>query len=428
MLTYRIKTRLHHRINKAGEQSIIIRVTFNKCRVDLETGLTIAASKWNDTLCEAKRNTVNGQGYTFREINDCIANKISTVNAIFKKYDLDGKYPSEEQLKNEYKIALGTVKHEDKTLLAYFDEFTKSRATLNTWSANTKKKYNTIRAKLAAFDSSLKIENLTNTKLTAMVVFFQKYWKQNTTFTKRWQDIGAFFKWCRDNNYPIHQDCAGFKIKLKLPQRTIIYLERDELLRMYNYKFPKQLKHLDLYRDWFCLSAFTSLRFSDVMKLKKVDVRETYIEITTQKDSDAVKINLNKYSKEIIKKYKKDPFAKEFVLPRVHNAVLNRYLKEIGKICEIDTPITKIYFEGSSRKEETLPKYEYITSHVGRKTFICLALSMGIPPTTVMAWTGHDSFEDMKPYIRITDEAKAREMAKFDTLATRELETLEEQE
>ena len=55
MLTYRIKTRLHHRINKAGEQSIIIRVTFNKCRVDLETGLTIAASKWDDKVCEAKR-------------------------------------------------------------------------------------------------------------------------------------------------------------------------------------------------------------------------------------------------------------------------------------------------------------------------------------------------------------------------------------
>ena len=164
------------------------------------------------------------------------------------------------------------------------------------------------------------------------------------------------------------------------------------------------------------------------MKLRKVDVRDTYIEITTQKDSDAVKIDLNKYSKEIIKKYKKNPFAKEFVLPRVHNAVLNRYLKEIGKICEIDTPITKISFEGATRKEETKPKYEYITSHTGRKTFICLALSMGIPPTTVMAWTGHDSFEDMKPYIRITDEAKAREMAKFDTLATRELETLEEQE
>lgn len=428
MKTFRIKTRLHHRINKAGEQSIIIRVTFNKCRVDLETGLTIAASKWDDKLCEAKRNVVNGQGYTFREMNDSISNKISTINAIFKKYDLTNKYPTATQLKDEYKEALGHLGQHHKTLLAYYDEFIENRATLNSWSANTKKKYNAIRAKLTAFDPSLKIEDLDNSRLTALVAFFQRYWKQNTTFTKRWQDIGAFFKWCRDNNYPIHQDCAGFKIKLKLPKRTIIYLERDELLKVYNYKFSKQLKYLDLYRDWFCLSAFTSLRFSDVMKLRKVDVRDTYIEITTQKDSDAVKIDLNKYSKEIIKKYKKNPFAKEFVLPRVHNAVLNRYLKEIGKICEIDTPITKISFEGATRKEETKPKYEYITSHTGRKTFICLALSMGIPPTTVMAWTGHDSFEDMKPYIRITDEAKAREMAKFDTLATRELETLEEQE
>ena len=361
-------------------------------------------------------------------MNDSISNKISTINAIFKKYDLTNKYPTATQLKDEYKEALGHLGQHHKTLLAYYDEFIENRATLNSWSANTKKKYNAIRAKLTAFDPSLKIEDLDNSRLTALVAFFQRYWKQNTTFTKRWQDIGAFFKWCRDNNYPIHQDCAGFKIKLKLPKRTIIYLERDELLKVYNYKFSKQLKYLDLYRDWFCLSAFTSLRFSDVMKLRKVDVRDTYIEITTQKDSDAVKIDLNKYSKEIIKKYKKNPFAKEFVLPRVHNAVLNRYLKEIGKICEIDTPITKISFEGATRKEETKPKYEYITSHTGRKTFICLALSMGIPPTTVMAWTGHDSFEDMKPYIRITDEAKAREMAKFDTLATRELETLEEQE
>ena len=202
MKTFRIKTRLHHRINKAGEQSIIIRVTFNKCRVDLETGLTIAASKWDDKLCEAKRNVVNGQGYTFREMNDSISNKISTINAIFKKYDLTNKYPTATQLKDEYKEALGHLGQHHKTLLAYYDEFIENRATLNSWSANTKKKYNAIRAKLTAFDPSLKIEDLDNSRLTALVAFFQRYWKQNTTFTKRWQDIGAFFKWCRDNNYP----------------------------------------------------------------------------------------------------------------------------------------------------------------------------------------------------------------------------------
>ena len=53
---------------------------------------------------------------------------------------------------------------------------------------------------------------------------------------------------------------------------------------------------------------------------------------------------------------------------------------------------------------------------------------MGIPPTTVMAWSGHESYEDMKPYIRITDQAKADAMAKFDNLEQLNLTPLEEVE
>ncbi len=31
-------------------------------------------------------------------------------------------------------------------------------------------------------------------------------------------------------------------------------------------------------------------------------------------------------------------------------------------------------------KDETFPKYEMIGTHAGRRTFICFALSSGIPP------------------------------------------------
>ena len=37
------------------------------------------------------------------------------------------------------------------------------------------------------------------------------------------------------------------------------------------------------------------------------------------------------------------------------------------------------------------------------KTFICLALSSGIPPQVVMKWTGHCDYMSMKPYIDITE-------------------------
>ena len=45
-------------------------------------------------------------------------------------------------------------------------------------------------------------------------------------------------------------------------------------------------------------------------------------------------------------------------------------------------------------------------THTGRKTFICFALSNGVPPDVVMKFTGHCDYKSMKPYIDITESAK----------------------
>ena len=49
-------------------------------------------------------------------------------------------------------------------------------------------------------------------------------------------------------------------------------------------------------------------------------------------------------------------------------------------------------------------------------TFICNALSLGIPAQVVMKWTGHSDYKAMKPYIDIADEIKASAMDKFNQL------------
>ena len=52
-------------------------------------------------------------------------------------------------------------------------------------------------------------------------------------------------------------------------------------------------------------------------------------------------------------------------------------------------------------------------THAGRRTFICNALSMGIPADIVMKWTGHSDYTAMKPYIDIAHSEKSKAMAKF---------------
>ena len=68
----------------------------------------------------------------------------------------------------------------------------------------------------------------------------------------------------------------------------------------------------------------------------------------------------------------------------------------------------------NGEKQETLrPKYEYITSHTGRRTFVCQALLAGIPPEMVTQWTGHASVEDMRPYIAAASDAGRDGMKKM---------------
>ena len=50
------------------------------------------------------------------------------------------------------------------------------------------------------------------------------------------------------------------------------------------------------------------------------------------------------------------------------------------------------------------------------RTAIVNALSLGIPPSVVMKWTGHSDYNAMKPYIDIVDSIKAESMAKYNNL------------
>ena len=61
-----------------------------------------------------------------------------------------------------------------------------------------------------------------------------------------------------------------------------------------------------------------------------------------------------------------------------------------------------------------MPVNEMLGTHAGRRTFICFALSSGIPPQVVMKWTGHSDYSAMKPYIDIAEKTKANAMSLFE--------------
>lgn len=184
-------------------------------------------------------------------------------------------------------------------------------------------------------------------------------------------------------------------------------------MALMDWQAPADKAYLDRVRDVFCFCCFTGLRYSDVAKLTRSDIRDSYFTIVTQKTSDFVKIELNNYSRSILEKYADFPFENNKALPVISNAKMNEYLKELGRLAGLDEPQRVVYFMGNRRHEEVFPKYALLTTHAGRRTFVVNALYLGIPAEVIMRWTGHSDFKSMKPYTKIVDTLKEQEMEKF---------------
>ncbi len=160
----------------------------------------------------------------------------------------------------------------------------------------------------------------------------------------------------------------------------------------------------------------TGLRYSDVENLKRSDIKDNFIEIITVKTSDSLIIELNDHSRAILEKYKDEVYEKSKAFPVISNQKMNEYLRELMEMAEIDEPIRETYYKGNQKFDEVSPKYAIMSSHAGRRTFICNALALGIPPQVVMKWTGHSDYAAMKPYIDIADQTKINAMEKFNML------------
>ena len=238
----------------------------------------------------------------------------------------------------------------------------------------------------------------------------------NSSIEKQLSFLRWFLRWTLNKRFHDNNTFETFRPKLKKTQKKVVYLTHDELKKLQNYKIPETKLYLYRVRDVFIFCCFTGLRHSDVYNLKRCDIKNDYIEVTTVKTSDSLKIELNDTSRRILEKYKHYVFPDDKALPVITNQKMNQYLHELCKLAGIDDQVRQTYYKGNERIDVVKPKYELIGTHTGRRTFICNAIGMGIIPQVVMKWTGHSDYKAMKPYIDIADEIKAESMRKFNSL------------
>ena len=402
---------------------IRMRVNFASKRIEFTTGYRIDAAKWDSDKQRVRNGCSNKLKQPASEINASLLGYYTEVQEIFKKFEVEEIMPTPEQIKEAFNALhkpIEEVKQRKSTPNAFykaFDEFVRDCGRQNDWTDSTYEKFAAVKNHLMNFRDGLTFDFFDEKGLNDYVTYLRDVKEmRNSTIGKQLSFLKWFLRWAFKKG--LHQNNAydSYKPKLKSTQKKIIFLTWEELNKLREFEIPAAKQALDRVRDVFLFQCFTGLRYSDVFNLRRSDIKGDHIEVTTVKTSDSLIIELNNHSKAILDKYKDVVFEDDKVLPVITNQKMNDYLKELAELAGIDEPVRQTYYRGNERIDEVTPKYALLGTHAGRRTFICNALALGIPPQVVMKWTGHSDYKAMKPYIDIADDIKANAMSKFNQL------------
>ena len=398
---------------------IRMRVVFLNNRVDFFTGYRIDIAKWDKSMQKVKNGCTNKLKQSASDINTDLKKYEAQIQDIFKVFETKNIIPNPELLKREFSALNKQSKTDSKSksltdFKIAFEEFNKENGRQNNWTKSTFQKFESVKVHLSDFKSDLTFDYFDEKGLNNYLLFLRDTKKmRNSTIIKQLGFLKWFLRWAFEKGYNHSNVFEKFKPKIKIVPKKVIFLTPDELKNLREFIIPEQKQYLERVRDVFIFCCYSSLRYSDAYNLKWSNIKNDHIEVTTVKTADSLFIDLNDYTRAILEKYKDFHFEDDKVLPVISNQKMNDYIKELAELAGINEPIHETYYVGAKRIDTVTPKYELLSTHAGRRTFICYALSIGIPIQIVMKWTGHSDYKSMKPYIDVINELKANEMKKF---------------
>lgn len=405
---------------KASDLPIRIRIGYAGRRLDLRTGFVCPPDKWDAEAMRMKPGSSNRYKESAATINRELSKFESAISEILTRFELDGVTPEPEVLKREFDRRFGRDTSPAKgtcTLMEAFKLYMSDSS--HSMSPSSTKAYMTALKNLEDFAFATRpLDTLTSEDLSDFVSELWAEEKENQTvslYLARIRTVLRFAKLRKLYTGTLHLE---FRPRLKgIGKKDVHYLEWEEFEKILSVKLraPMQIAT----RDAFCFCCATGLRISDCVKLKWSDVHlccdAPHISIVAKKTTKPTIIELNKYSRAVLERQQRKPGDEDKqVFPPVCQRAMNDNLHRIAKAAGIEGQVRKLSFSGSRVSEKTVDKCDAITTHWGRHTFIVHALSIGISPSIVMQWTGHSSYESMKPYVAIVDSARKSSMELFD--------------
>lgn len=249
----------------------------------------------------------------------------------------------------------------------------------------------------------IKFRGLTHKLLVDFDRFLNRKGFAKSTIAKHHKNLRKFVKQAYRDRLIDRDPYEYFRFDYQ-SSNTHIYLSLEELDRMMVVKdLTENEKRV---RDVFMISAYTALRYSDVIRLDETYLswrnNKPYIKLITHKQNEFVVIPANPIIIKIFDYYHGFP-----KLSRKDNDFFNKNIKEVARKAGIDEPIQVIREVAGERQILTKPKYELVHMHTARRSGATNMFLSGIPAINIMKITGHNTESSFMQYIKIEKQENA---------------------
>lgn len=426
------------RVRKDGTTKIFVRYTYKGERFYFDTGIYIPVKyfdKETNTIKPSYKSVDVNMYYDYKKILQQkrleidkividlqLLNIEPTIENVRLSYLNYGKKeqpnPIIESVKKDipYDVKLKSEGNKKYNFFDILDTYLKDMGRSNVYKKTTLGTYQSSISRLKKF-SKEKSYPITFNSINE--IFYNDFceWCYNKKLTDNSTDttikhIKKFMNYTL-NKYHSNTGFLTFKRKTRLGE--VITLEHDEIVKILMYK-PKNKKEEQL-KDVIILHLGTGLRVADLVSLTsgnfvvdysldniKLIRKRAILKLELEKSEEDIRIPINDMVWDLIEKYDIVRSGK-MDFNKINKLEYNNFIKKVCESVGINRIVRKVMYRGHEKVIIESEKYNFITSHILRKSFISYALK-GNNAEKVMSVSGHKSWNAFKRYVNIADDTK----------------------
>ena len=379
------------RVNRTvnNKAPIFARITVNSRRTEFGIKRFISPEAWNPERGMARAKTREAN-----EINLVLDQIRKRVLECYNDLLVEGKEITGPQIKSRFfgedEMVKGSVE-----LFEYHNVTFKKRLALGTYKhyLTTQKYFNEFIKKYYRVES-MRLNAIDYRFMTDFEFFLRKKsgrdkvenMATNTTMKhfcrlRKMLNLAEKLEWLDKNPFKVY--------KLKYEGRERGFLYEPQLRTIEEIELP--LERLRSVRDMFVFSCYTGIPFADLQQLTPDNIMQgidghLWLNYSRQKTGNGVRLPILPKVLEIIERYQDHPkvATSNFLLPRISNQKMNKYLKELADMCGIRMNLT---------------------FHIARHTFATtVTLSNGVPIETVSKVLGHTKISTTQIYAKVVEQ------------------------